>query len=259
VVKTSIRAIVAAALVLSCAGAVRADDVWEGFAPGDDTCVTNVDLVHGQKQAHDLQSTGGILIDIDFARVQQRAFRSYEVRVMNSPLRLAELAMPNRVDCAGTVLTAGVHYDTTAHDAAAIRWTAAADGETYIRTTTAVPVGAGANYEIELLETTYSIPRFNNTSTQATVLLVQNVRGYPVSGSVYFFNPTGGILGLHPFTIAERGLLVVNSGAVPGAAGQSGSVLVSHDGGYGALAGKAVALEPATGFTFDTPMVPRAR
>jgi len=243
--------------MLSGAGALRADDVWEGFAPGDDTCNTNVDLVHGQKQVHDLQTTGPL--DIDFARVQQRAFRSYEVRVMNSPLRLAELSMPNRVDCAGTVLTAGVPYDTTAHDAAAIRWIAAGDGETYIRTTTSVPVGGGASYEIELLETSYSIPRFNNTSTQSTVLLIQNVRAYPVSGSVYFFNPTGGILGLQPFTLAERGLLVLNSGAVPGAAGQSGSVLVSHDGGYGALAGKAVALEPATGFTFDTLMVPRAR
>jgi hypothetical protein len=34
---------------------------------------------------------------------------------------------------------------------------------------------------------------------------------------------------------------------------------VAHDGAYGALAGKAVALEPATGFTFDTPLVPRPR
>lgn len=255
--KTSIRAMAAAAVVIVAgAGTVRADDVWEGFAPGDDTCNTNADLVHGVKQVHDLQSTGGI--DVDFARVHQRAFRSYEVRVMNSPLRLAQLSVPARVDCAGNVQTAGVSYDGPSLDAVAIRWIAAADGDTYIRTTTSVAVGAGANYEIELRETTYSIPRFNNTSTQATVLLIQNVRGFPVSGSVNFFGPTGGIVGAQTFTIAERGLLVLNSAAVPGAAGQSGSVIVAHDGGYGALAGKAVALEPATGFTFDTPMVPRA-
>jgi hypothetical protein len=30
-----------------------------------------------------------------------------------------------------------------------------------------------------------------------------------------------------------------------------------HDAPYGALAGKGVALEPATGFAFDSPMVPR--
>jgi hypothetical protein len=34
---------------------------------------------------------------------------------------------------------------------------------------------------------------------------------------------------------------------------------VSSDGGYGALQGKAVALEPATGFTFDTELLYRPR
>jgi hypothetical protein len=256
VVKTPIRMMVAAAVVLSCAGTARADDVWEQFAPGDDTCNTNVELVHGIKQTHDLQSTGGL--DIDFARVTQRAFRSYEVRVMNSPLRLAELTVPNRVDCAGTVLTAGVPYEGTAHDAVSIRWIAPADGDTYIRTTTTTAVNGASTYDIQLLETSYSIPRFNNTASQATVLLIQNARTYTVSGSLYFFGPTGGILAAQTFSIAERGVLVLNTGAVAGAAGQSGSVIVSHDGGYGALAGKAVALEPATGFTFDTLMVPRA-
>lgn len=258
VVETSKRTCAAALLVIaSCAGAARADDAWEGFAPGDDTCTTNADLVHGEKQVHDLQSTGGL--DVDFARVQQRAFRSYEVRVTNSPLRLAQISMPNRVDCAGTVLTAGQPFESGALDAASIRWIAAADGDTYVRTTTTVAVGAGATYEIELLETSYSIPRFNNTATQATVIVIQNQRVFAVNGTVYFFGPTGNIIIGQTFSIPERGLLVLNTASVPGAAGQSGSVLVSHDGGYGALAGKAVALEPATGFTFDTPMVPRAR
>jgi len=36
-------------------------------------------------------------------------------------------------------------------------------------------------------------------------------------------------------------------------------VTVTHDGGYGGLVGKAVSLEPGTGFTFDTLMLPRAR
>lgn len=256
-IKTSIRAIAAALVMLSCAGAARADDVWESFAPGDDTCNTNVDLVHGAKQVHDLQSSGGI--DIDFARVQQRAFRSYEVRVMNSPLRMAQLSVPNRVDCAGIVQTAGIPNETTGLDAVSIRWTAVADGDTYIRTTSVTSVPAGSTYEIELLESTYSIPRFNNTATQTTLLLIQNQRGFPVTGNVYFFGTTGGIIGAQAFTIAERGVLLLNTAAVPGAAGQSGSVMVSHDGGYGGLAGKAVALEPATGFVFDTLMVPRAR
>ena len=59
------------------------------------------------------------------------------------------------------------------------------------------------------------------------------------------------------FGIAPRGTFVLNTSAV--APGVSGSLTVSHDAPYGALAGKAVAVEPATGFTFDTPLLPRRR
>jgi hypothetical protein len=41
--------------------------------------------------------------------------------------------------------------------------------------------------------------------------------------------------------------------------GAAGTVRVTHDGGYAAVSGKAVALEPATGFTFDTPLTFRPR
>jgi hypothetical protein len=52
---------------------------------------------------------------------------------------------------------------------------------------------------------------------------------------------------------------VVNTVAVPGVAGQSGSIAVVHDSGYAELIGKAVALEPATAFTFDTALSSRPR
>jgi hypothetical protein len=44
-----------------------------------------------------------------------------------------------------------------------------------------------------------------------------------------------------------------------GGPGRSGSVRITHDCGYGGLSGKAVSIEPATGFTFDTPLLPRPR
>ena len=34
---------------------------------------------------------------------------------------------------------------------------------------------------------------------------------------------------------------------------------VAHDAPYGRLVGKAVAIEPSTGFAFDTPVEPRPR
>lgn len=68
---------------------------------------------------------------------------------------------------------------------------------------------------------------------------------------------TPGILGFDRRTIGNA---VVQTAGFTSALvnGLSGSVLISHDGHYGSLSGKAVALEPATGFAFDTPMVPIA-
>jgi hypothetical protein len=88
-----------------------------------------------------------------------------------------------------------------------------------------------------------------------TTLLIQNNSPVPVATTVWYFGPGGGSsVGNITFTLAPQALAVVpTSQTVPG---QSGSILVSHDGHYGALSGKAVALEPSTGFTFDTAMVP---
>ena len=77
-----------------------------------------------------------------------------------------------------------------------------------------------------------------------------------MTGVIQFFPAAGGApIHLQAFTLPPRGLLVLNTSTLPALAGGSGSALVAHDGGYGALAGKAVALEPGTGFTFDTPIV----
>jgi hypothetical protein len=67
------------------------------------------------------------------------------------------------------------------------------------------------------------------------------------------------MLGQHPFTLAPRQTLVLNTATVAGVAGQGGTITVSHDGRYGDLAGKTVALEPSTGFSFNSPMLPAPR
>ena len=41
------------------------------------------------------------------------------------------------------------------------------------------------------------------------------------------------------------------------APGIGGTLTLAHDGRFGDLAGKTVALEPATGFSFDSPIVGR--
>jgi hypothetical protein len=119
--------------------------------------------------------------------------------------------------------------------------------------------GADVTYRLRAWETTGSIPRFNNGATQVTVLALQNTRAAAVAGRVYFWSPSGTLLGAHVLALGPRATLSVNTTSIPGVAGQSGSITVSHDGGYGALLGKAVSLEPATGFSFDTPLVSRPR
>jgi hypothetical protein len=66
-------------------------------------------------------------------------------------------------------------------------------------------------------------------------------------------------LAAEPFDLSPRSTLVLNTQTVPGAAGLAGTLTVANDGRYGDLTGKTVALEPSTGFSFDSPMVPRPR
>ena len=112
-------------------------------------------------------------------------------------------------------------------------------------------------YRIGAYETTYSVPRFNNAGSHVTALVLQNPTSRSISGEVLFRVASGTQVANAPFILGPRQTLVLNTATVPGANGVSGGITVIHDGGYGDLAGKAVALEPATGFSFDSALVPR--
>jgi hypothetical protein len=114
-------------------------------------------------------------------------------------------------------------------------------------------------YRVRAYETTMSVARFNNSGNQFSVLVLENRAGRTVTGNVHLWSQPGAFLASVPFTLAARAVFVLNTATVPAAVGQGGSVTVSHNGRYGDLAGKAVAVEPSTGFTFDTPLLPRPR
>jgi len=61
------------------------------------------------------------------------------------------------------------------------------------------------------------------------------------------------------FTIAPRSIEVIVTSTLPGASGAAGTITITHNAAYGALVGKTVALEPTTGFSFDSPMLARPR
>ena len=161
-----------------------------------------------------------------------------------------------RVDSGGTVLQGAAMIDGGSR-AVAVRWIAPATVAAFLRVTG--PNGTGMStsdsYELEFFDTTYAGPRFNNSATQTTVLIIQNLKAVSVAGNIDFYGVGGALLHSEPLALNAKAVSVINTSALPGLAGQSGSVLVAQTGGYGALAGKAVAVEPATGFTFDTPLL----
>ena len=112
-------------------------------------------------------------------------------------------------------------------------------------------------YRITARETTASVARFNNAGGQGTVLVLQNTTSRAAAGHAYFWSASGALLGVHAFALVPRATAVVNTATVAGVAGQTGSITVAHDAGYGGIAGKAVAVDPASGASFDTPLQPR--
>ena len=110
-------------------------------------------------------------------------------------------------------------------------------------------------YRIRSYDTTYRVPRFNNSASQVTVLLVQNPGEETVAGHVWYWDAGGALAASQPFSVGPRASLVLNTSQA--APGMGGAITISHDGRYAALDGKAVSVEPATGFSFDTPLLPR--
>jgi hypothetical protein len=120
--------------------------------------------------------------------------------------------------------------------------------------------GADDTYRVRGYETTLRSPRFNNAGSQITVLVLQNAGTQTITGTFTLWPVSGSVAGAvaQAFTLGPHASQAFNTSVQPpGGAGQSGSVTVVHDGDYGALVGKTVALEPSTGFSFDAPLSPR--
>ncbi|HET9316166.1 MAG TPA: Calx-beta domain-containing protein, partial [Vicinamibacteria bacterium] len=241
----------------NAAGATIADGVGVGTISDDDAPpLGGRELVHGSSLARTL--TGGL----DLFRLAQSPRASYEVVVDAASGDISPAILERLAADQSTVLQTAAAVGTGT--SRALRWqnaAAAAIANQTIRVRSGgCTTGCGADdtYRIRAWETTYAIPRFNNNGTQVTVLIVQNATNRTVAGTAHFWSASGALLGSQAFTLQARATLVLGIASLPGLAGQGGSVTVTHDGGYGALAGKAVALEPATGYSFDSPMTPRS-
>ncbi len=231
-------------------------DPWER-APGDNGPGTLTELAHGSEEIHDLKGRKGA--DEDWWRISQKAHSSYEVVVDATTSGAVPVALDRMAADGTTVLQSAVAVG--AGGVRSLRWEntepTTVDGQFVRVKGGCTKCARDDGYRIRFYETTYAVSRFNNSGTQVTVLIVQNPTDYTVSGNARLWDATGDLAGSSAFTLAPKATAVVSTASI--APDTSGSVTVASDARYGDLAGKTVALEPATGFSFDTQMVPRSR
>jgi ELWxxDGT repeat protein len=195
----------------------------------------------------------------DYALLQQPQ-ASYEVVIDEASGVAAPLTFVRVAGDGTTVLQSGAPVGTGS--ALSLRWQntgSAAIADQHLSVSSVAcgsTCGAADRYRLRAYETTLSGPRFNNGGGQGTVVLLQNPTDQAIAGRLLLWQPSGVLGFVQPFAVPAHGALAINALALYEG---SGSLTLTHDGPYGGLVGKAVALEPATGFSFDTPFTVRAR
>ena len=236
------------------------DDNREGDI--DNVTLDMAELTHGFQQTR--QIAGGAFPDGgDFFRIQQRLFSSYEVVVDATSGDIGSDNGPTleRLASDGTLALPPFAVPVGAGPSRSLRWQTGsleiANQLVHVMSQScATDCGPEDTYRIRAYDTTYAIPRYNNGGSQTTFLFIQNTTDAPVEGRIVFWTLSGGPISNYGFLLQPRELFVLNTASVVTG---GGSVTVAAEAPFGALAGKAVALEPSTGFSFDTPMRPRSR
>jgi uncharacterized repeat protein (TIGR01451 family) len=232
------------------------------------------ELVHGTVRIDDLRTPPGPVpvADRDLYVVRLAPHSSFEVSVDGASGDLGIGAGPRVQQMAGdltTVISESKAVGSGPVRSLRLRNPNASALDAYVRVTSAscaLDCGPDDTYRVTALETTTSIPRFSNVGSLASVVILQNPAGEGiiglgggVLGTVHFWSTTGALLATETFALNPRTTLVFPTASIPALAGQSGSITVVHDAPYGQVLGKVVALDPSTGFSFDTPMLFRPR
>ena len=236
---------------------VRAHSPRGGSVRGlnDDSGITFNLMRHGDRQVHDTEGVPPS-IDQDWFRVVTQARHSYEARVTGNywdfGCGLPPCPLFARVNVGGTMLTGGSVYSDDAGTAPSstvlgttVRWTAPPTATSSCacrptsrraavwRPTPCCSVTRRCSFHVG----TARARRRPSSSSRTT-------SGIPSPGSIHLYNASGTLVQSVGLTVPAYGVHVFSTGSLPLLAGQSGSAQISHDGGYGGLTGKAVALEP---------------
>jgi Zn-dependent metalloprotease len=221
---------------------------------------TRSELSHGYRTVRSLDNP----TNSNLYWIQTQPASSYEVIVDEASGDLGTSNGPTveRLAADGTT-SLGTAVAVGTGPARSLRWATSTSGAlNLVRVQSAgctTNCGPDDTYRLRAYETTYSIPRFNNNASQITILLLQNPTNTTINTAIYFYNASGTQLTVVNTALPPKVVFVFNTSSITPLNNQSGSITVTHDGPYGALAGKTVALEPLTGFSFDSPMLPRTR
>ncbi len=227
----------------------------------DALSLSDRELVPGADELQDLAAVGGVA-DVDYFRTAQEAGSSYEVVVDGISGDLFPLSMELLGADNATVLASSRAIGTGASRSLRL-WnplSARVTSHTIRVSSGGCTTSCGVEdvYRIRFYETTDSIPRFNNSGSQVTVVIVQNPTDYTITGMVHFWSGAGMPLASSDLTLVAKQTLVLNTSSLEALVGKSGTITIAHDGRYGDLVGKSVAIEAATGLSFDSPMLWRS-
>jgi hypothetical protein len=223
------------------------------------------ELVHGSSRWENLEALPGPVVDRDVFLLEEPPHSSFEIVVDGVSGDIGSGSGPLLQRLAPDMLT--VVQDSVPAGAGASRSLRIQNLQDvpvtdYVRVQSA-GCGIGCDvadvYRIRAWETTTAIARFNNTGSQGTVLVLANAEPIALTGTAWFQDTSGALLDSVTFSLPANGTLVLPTTAIPTLAGKGGAITVSHNAPYGALQGKAVAVEAGTGLTFETPLVTRAR
>lgn len=240
-------------------------DVWDTATITDNGNATANEITHGFSQVHDLGAQPGPVPDQDWYRIVEQPFSSYEVLTdgFTGDIATGFPQTLERVTNLGGVLQGSSVYGFGF--ARSLRFandTGTANVNDFVRVSNATCGTActtSDQYRIRAWDTTIAVPRYNNFGGQLTALIIQNAGEFPVTGNAYLWLATGGnvpVTSVSFALLARQSTVIILSTVNGGVAnGTSGTITITNNGRYGVLAVKAVALEPSTGFSFDTPGV----
>ncbi|HET9314321.1 MAG TPA: Calx-beta domain-containing protein, partial [Vicinamibacteria bacterium] len=246
--------------------ALPGDVVGRGLIRDDDGGERPVqELRHRSSLVADLSPPSGAGPDEDLYLLGQQPYSSYEVVVDGASGDVGPAGSGPRLDLMSSDLADVLQASVPAGLGFARSLRFENDGPTanerwYVRVVSdgcQADCGADDVYRIRAYDTTLAGARFNNSGTQVTVLILQNASAEALGGHASFWSPGGTLLGSQPFELDPFTSFAINTAGIPGLAGASGSLTVASSAPYGTLNGKTVALEPATGYSFDAPLTPR--